>query len=170
MIKAEKFVQRASNPLAKGIPIRVALNSLPSPACKNQLQRHPRLAAIQSDANIRFPDTTTGLSALQSPSTYNSKNIETSKGESHFLTVSCILHTLRMSRLVLHRNTLKHNDFLPPAPHGSIEGLSKIFPIDGGTDRKRFFLTYGKKKNIQLPDQTGADLRLRQPPAARYEK
>ncbi|MGH7942000.1 MAG: hypothetical protein ACREFR_13115, partial [Limisphaerales bacterium] len=59
----------------------------------------------------------------------------------------------------------------PPAcPSCSIEGLSKIFPINGETDLKRILLTYEKKKNIQLPDRAGAGLRLRQSPAARHEK
>ncbi|MGH7978627.1 MAG: hypothetical protein ACREE6_04585, partial [Limisphaerales bacterium] len=116
----------------------------------------PQLASIQSAVKIRFPDTTTDLPSIQSPSNANHWNIENSKVESPFPTVSCILHTLRMSRLVLHRNQLKFNDILPPAPHGSSEELSKIFPIDGGTDLQRFFLTYVKNQNIQLPDRAGA--------------
>ncbi|MGH7940086.1 MAG: hypothetical protein ACREE6_14755 [Limisphaerales bacterium] len=57
------LVERVSRLVAKGIPIRVALEGEPvTPAAyKKQLQRHPELAAIQSTAKIKFLDTATDM-------------------------------------------------------------------------------------------------------------
>ncbi|HEX3625156.1 MAG TPA: hypothetical protein VH280_07010 [Verrucomicrobiae bacterium] len=60
-----ELVRRVSNLVAKGIPIRVALEGEPvTPAAyKKHLQRHSELAAIQAAAKIRFLDVTTDLIA-----------------------------------------------------------------------------------------------------------
>jgi hypothetical protein len=55
-----ELVHRVSERVAKGIPIRVALQTEPVTfeAYKKHLQRHPELRAIQAAAKIKFLDVT----------------------------------------------------------------------------------------------------------------
>ena len=58
-----ELVERVSRLVAKGIPIKVALEDEPVTvaAYRRHLQRHPELRAIQSSAKIKFLDNTTDL-------------------------------------------------------------------------------------------------------------
>jgi hypothetical protein len=55
-----ELVHRVSARVAKGIPVRTALADEPVSysAYRQQLRRHPELAAIQAAAKIKFLDTT----------------------------------------------------------------------------------------------------------------
>lgn len=57
------LVERVSKLVARGIPVHIALEGEPvtAAAYKKQLQRHTELAAIQSQAKIKFLDNATEL-------------------------------------------------------------------------------------------------------------
>ncbi|MGH7941934.1 MAG: hypothetical protein ACREFR_12785, partial [Limisphaerales bacterium] len=69
-----------------------------------------------------------------------------------------------------HRNTLKHNDFLPPAPHALSRDCPKYSRLMGGQISNAFPLHTSQIKIYNYPDRAGAGLRLRQSLAARYDK